>query len=188
MRCGVNKLTDLDVSKNTMLTTLFCSYNQLTALDVSKNTALTILFSYNIDPLISLNIKNGNNATLSNLYATNNPSLTCIQVDDVADANGYSLWGKDAIASYSTNCGMLNLELKDPGAIFSKIYAYHKTVYVDLPSQTSGTVLIYNVTGQLVKTSKASKGLNKIDVPDTGVYLVRLLSGDNSLVKKVFIQ
>ena len=38
-----NQLTELDVSKNTALTTLDVSSNQLTELDVSKNTALTYL-------------------------------------------------------------------------------------------------------------------------------------------------
>ena len=41
--CAENKLTALDVSKNTALTDLYCSSNQLTTLDVSKNTALTDL-------------------------------------------------------------------------------------------------------------------------------------------------
>ncbi len=34
--CSYNKLTALDLSKNTALTGLYCSHNQLTALDVSK--------------------------------------------------------------------------------------------------------------------------------------------------------
>ncbi len=38
--CSVNKLTSLDVSKNTALKDLNCSVNKLTSLDVSKNTAL----------------------------------------------------------------------------------------------------------------------------------------------------
>ena len=38
--CWSNKLTTLDVSKNTALTHLICQYNQLTTLDISKNTEL----------------------------------------------------------------------------------------------------------------------------------------------------
>ena len=46
--CEDNKLTTLDVSKNTALTILDCSNNQLTALDLSHNTALTELYcTYN---------------------------------------------------------------------------------------------------------------------------------------------
>ena len=42
--CSVNKLTELDVSKNTALTELYCGGNKLTELDVSKNTALYELY------------------------------------------------------------------------------------------------------------------------------------------------
>ncbi len=43
LRCSYNQLTTLDVTKNTKLEKLTCYYNQLTSLDVSKNTALTEL-------------------------------------------------------------------------------------------------------------------------------------------------
>jgi hypothetical protein len=38
--CYENKLTALDISKNTALTTLYCNDNQLKALDVSRNDKL----------------------------------------------------------------------------------------------------------------------------------------------------
>jgi hypothetical protein len=41
--CYSNKLTSLDLSKNTSLTYLGCGANQLTSLNVSKNTELTFL-------------------------------------------------------------------------------------------------------------------------------------------------
>ncbi|WP_369618189.1 T9SS type A sorting domain-containing protein [Flavobacterium sp. CFS9] len=41
---GTGKLTKLNVSKNTKLTTLYCSGNQLTDLDVSQNLALKLLY------------------------------------------------------------------------------------------------------------------------------------------------
>ena len=44
--CFGNKLTTLDVSKNTALILLMCEENQLKELDVSKNTALTELYCY----------------------------------------------------------------------------------------------------------------------------------------------
>ncbi|NQX97778.1 MAG: T9SS type A sorting domain-containing protein, partial [Flavobacteriales bacterium] len=65
----------------TALTDLNCSSNQLT----------------------SLNVANGNNAG-SSIDATNNPNLTCIQVDNVAYSTGF--WTDiDAAASFSLDCG-----------------------------------------------------------------------------------
>ena len=43
LSCYNNQLTTLDVSQNTALQTLYCNENQLTTLDVSKNTALQSL-------------------------------------------------------------------------------------------------------------------------------------------------
>ena len=44
--CSSNRLSELDVSRNTRLTDLDCSRNQLTGLDVSKNTELDYLYCY----------------------------------------------------------------------------------------------------------------------------------------------
>ena len=43
LNCCANRLTELDVSKNTSLIELQCAYNQLTALNVSENAALMYL-------------------------------------------------------------------------------------------------------------------------------------------------
>ncbi len=63
--CSDNRLTALDVSKNTALTGLNCDYNQLTALDVSKNTAVTELYCGD-NPLTVLDVRN--NLKLTSLY------------------------------------------------------------------------------------------------------------------------
>ena len=67
-----NKLTGLDVSKNSALTSLNCANNQLTNLDVSKNRALTYLYCSN-NRLTGLDVSN--NTTLAFLECTYN-SLT----------------------------------------------------------------------------------------------------------------
>ena len=58
LHVGNNVLTSLDVSKNTALVYLNCDWNYLTSLDVSKNTALKGLNCHN-NQLTSLNMKNG---------------------------------------------------------------------------------------------------------------------------------
>ena len=47
LSCDDNKLTALDISKNTALTRLSCSGNSLTSLDLSKNMALNKLLCCN---------------------------------------------------------------------------------------------------------------------------------------------
>ena len=76
--CWENQLTSLDVSKNTELTYLKCSYNRLTELDVSKNTELTYLdCGYN--RLTELDVSQ--NTKLTELYFVSN-KITSLQADN----------------------------------------------------------------------------------------------------------
>ena len=78
LNCGHNRLTSLDVSKNTELTYLKCSYNRLTELDVSKNTELTYLdCGYN--RLTELDVSQ--NTKLTELYFVSN-QITSLQADN----------------------------------------------------------------------------------------------------------
>jgi hypothetical protein len=123
LHCNDNQLTSLDVSTNTALTTLHCDSNQLTSLDVSNNTALTELDCYNnqltsldvsnntalihlwcsSDQLTSLDVRNGNNTNFTSFWATNNPNLSCINVDDpvYSTANWTNI---DPQHYFSNNC------------------------------------------------------------------------------------
>ncbi len=79
-----NKLTSLDVSKNTALNELDCSNIQLTSLDVSKNTALTYLYCPFNDDLTSIDVSKNTALTylecgfnqLTSLDVSKNTALT----------------------------------------------------------------------------------------------------------------
>lgn len=57
LSCEGNRLSSLDVSKNTKLTDIYCADNYLTALDVSNNVALTSLQCWN-NQIETLNVSN----------------------------------------------------------------------------------------------------------------------------------
>tara|TARA_B110001450_G_scaffold251289_1_gene271189 strand:- start:493 stop:1248 length:756 start_codon:yes stop_codon:yes gene_type:complete len=81
LNCGNNQLTSIDVNGATALSFLRVSENQLTILDVSTNTALTFLYClYN--QLINLDLRNGNNININYISLSENPNLSCINVDD----------------------------------------------------------------------------------------------------------
>ncbi len=111
--CDLTQIESLDLSKNIELTTLFCSANPITGLDLSQNPKLEYLRCVQNDLMKYLNVKNGNNQILTYLAATENPLLTCIQVDDasaaIAGSGVYADWLKDAIAGYSEDCQAENL-------------------------------------------------------------------------------
>ena len=74
--CGINALTELDVSANTALEVLYCNANQLTSLNLSKNTALKTLWCYSND-LTSLNVSGC--TALQYLYCKSN-QLTALNL------------------------------------------------------------------------------------------------------------
>ena len=100
--CQSNYLTSLDVSNNTALNFFDCSSNQLISLDVSNNTALSF-FDCSNNQLSSLDVRNGNNTSLYNFYATSNPNLYCIDVDNLTWATS-NWWSIDAQSYFSEDC------------------------------------------------------------------------------------
>ncbi len=131
LNCALNSLTDIDISGCIGLIELYCSFNNLTTLDVSHNTILQKLYANNNsitglnvnnctsltnlncsnNSLTTLKIKNGNNSNMTEMNATNNASLTCIQVDD--SSNIPAAWAKDASASYSNDCSAAETAIPD---------------------------------------------------------------------------
>jgi|TARA_B110000305_G_scaffold37949_1_gene38421 hypothetical protein len=101
LNCNENQITSLDLSQNMALEDLSCGSNQLTSLDVSQNTALYVLWCPE-NQLSCLNVSNGNNINFWQMYASDNPDLSCIEVDDANWAT--TNWGDDSPISYSEDC------------------------------------------------------------------------------------
>jgi hypothetical protein len=102
LHCENNQLTSLDVNNNIALGYFSCAYNQLTSLDVSNNIALGY-FSCAHNQLTSLDARNGNNSNTFPFEVTNNPNLTCINVDNAvwSTANWTNI---DSQHYFSNNC------------------------------------------------------------------------------------
>jgi len=112
--CVGNKLTTINVSKNTELNIFDCYENQITSIDISKNSKITE-FACNDNQLTYLNVKNGNNINFKLYYTNfiNNPSLTCIEVDDVNYSKTNWSAKKDFTANYNIDCTPYTL-IPDP--------------------------------------------------------------------------
>lgn len=132
-----NSLQSLDLSKNLNLKVVYCSYcslsslgisglsslkelyaegNELSSLDLSHCSALTFFDAYE-NSLTDLRLDNGNNQNITWFNVSDNPNLTCIQVDDVDYSN--SNWtNKDASASFSEDCSIdPYLEIRGLGGV-----------------------------------------------------------------------
>ena len=110
--CNNNNLTNLNVLSNSYLGYLFCNGNQISDLDCSNNSSLFQLGCAN-NLLSNLNLQNGNNSNLTSFDATNNPQLTCVQVDSVALMNTNWSGAIDATASYSLACTSCTIAIPD---------------------------------------------------------------------------
>ena len=109
---AIDTVTDLTINNDNIsdltgiesfiaLQSLFCYDNNLSTLNLVNNTQLFEVTCSN-NNLTSIDLRNGNNNGLWYFMSMNNPSLTCIDVDDVAYCE-YT-WAVDTWTSFSNNC------------------------------------------------------------------------------------
>ncbi|WP_426484432.1 T9SS type A sorting domain-containing protein [Flavobacterium sp. 2] len=123
LNCNDNELVSLDITKNKSLKTLHCANNKLTTIDFYQDAALYWVYCQNnnltnldFSPLLGMNALYAYNNKLQSLSLayqfddgattgdiTNNPSLTCIKVNNMTYAPNWPL-KKDTTAQYSTDC------------------------------------------------------------------------------------
>ncbi|MEP6805152.1 MAG: T9SS type A sorting domain-containing protein [Flavobacterium sp.] len=115
--CSYNNLTTLDLSAQTKITSLECNGNKITSLDLSKQTGLNYVSCFN-NSLTYLNIKNGNNTAIywngtDPGSFVGNPNLSCIVVDDAIYWNKKWINKKNGSATYSATCDGKYTEIPD---------------------------------------------------------------------------
>ena len=70
----------------------------------------------------------------------------------------------------------------------ASIYSYQKTMFVNLKDNAKGDVYIYNMSGQLVASMPSASGMNRINLDNTGNYIVKVITEKNTVVRKVFVK
>jgi len=184
-----NALNYLDTSNNPLLERLDCTFNNLTFLDLSANTNLIDLFCQN-NLLTGLDVKNGTNTNINLFNASNNPNLTCINVDDAAYSQSQTTWTKDAIANYDTNCPPLSTDEFNTTLSIS-MYPNPTTGIVHIESkQEISQVIVYNMVGQQVKIFTMHNDQKSIDINElkTGSYFINLQSTSGKTYKKFIVK
>ena len=182
LRIYNNAITNLDVSTNVALRYLECNNNQLTSLDTSANTDLRELFCQN-NALTNLNVANGNNTSIIDFSAINNPNLACVNVDSVpySDSNWASI---DMQTSFSDNCS-LNVESLE----VDSISVYPNPVNSTLNIKFEGVlerVEVYSILGEKVLESEDSR-VNVSNL-SSGLYLLKVYTQDDRVGVKRFVK
>ena len=181
--CSFNQLTDIDVSNNLALESLISADNQLTSLDISGNVVLRTLLSQN-NELTSLNAANGNNSNFNYFRIQNNPSLTCVQVDDVAWSN-VNWTDKDATASYSTNCATAGVDDFTLNEV--SIYPNPTTSVLNIKMDSNlKSATIYSILGKKVLET-TFKNINTSNL-NSGLYVIKIASENGTVATKKFMK
>ncbi|MGL4955543.1 MAG: leucine-rich repeat domain-containing protein, partial [Bacteroidales bacterium] len=124
-------LTSLDVSKNTALTTLYCDHNQLTSLDVSNCPQLKSLWCHE-NQLTSLDISR--NPALNYLLCYTN-RLTSLDARNMADVDDYNLQCGRQTTNGST-ARRLNLTIKSTQQTrWNALSSNSNNTYIDVTVQ-----------------------------------------------------
>jgi Leucine-rich repeat (LRR) protein len=174
--CSDNSLTNLNVSDNTALTGLGCSTNYLSSLNVSANKALTSLYC-NGNQLTNLYVKNGKNQQMY-FDATDNPNLTCIEVDDSARSSVYWRDKKDATAFFSEHCSVTGINTIAQSKS-TQFYPNPTTGSIFLTEK--GNITLSDLSGKQLLEQKNTNQLDISALP-AGMYFLRV--GDN--LKQIF--
>ena len=184
LSCENTGLTSLNVNTLTSLWQLVCSDNQLTSLDLSNNVLLTDLYCTD-NQLTSLNLANGNNTNMNYLWVFNNPSLTCIQVDDenfsptnwisgsIAAEDPYIY---DAGANFSEDCGSLGLENTTSTVV--NIYPNPANNELNIELNTFEALNVLDLKGKLMLTTEGALS-HTLDITtlQSGIYFIQTSSG-----------
>lgn len=207
LHCGQNDISNLDITQNPLLEVLILDFNPLTSIDVTQNSLLKELslsgcqlpnldISQNIlleilhcngNQLTSLDIHNENNSLLWSMIATNNPNLTCIQVDDVAYANAQTNWHKDETAIYSEDC---SLGIEDVLAIQIIVYPnpVQNVLYIENNSgYIINSIQIADIASRIMFSKKGNTSQFDLSQLNTGVYFIKIAI-DNGILIKQFVK
>lgn len=182
-----NSFTNLDFSQNQNLTQINFRKNNFISVDASNNPNLIEFICDNNSDLESLNVANGNNGALGNMWANRNPKLTCIQHDSgFVPPTAYSQWIKDETASWSDNCsGTASIQQNEK----VNIAIYPNPVKNNISITLDDTIKrgeIYDCLGKKIKDIKA----DIIDVSKlkAGIYLLKIETNNGKIGFKKFVK
>jgi hypothetical protein len=183
-----NPIATIDVSQSIALEYFHCNSTELTSLDLTQNIVLFRLYCQN-NSLTSLNVRNGNNSNLNGQFfnSSNNPYLTCIEVDDaVYSATNWT--NKDNASTFvnnQTECAALSTS--EFTQIDFNVYpnpVKHKLT-VSITNEASYSLI--TVSGQVVKSGQLRTGENTLNVSSfsSGLYFLQVKTEKGISTKKI---
>jgi len=147
-----------------------------------------------INPLTSLDVKNGNNTAISYFNATANPNLTCILVDDASwsATNWTNIDAASTFVNNETECMALSIQDNTFGSAFNVYpnpsFGLSKIQLGENYKEVS--VNIFNVLGKQVAT-QTHNNTNVIELNTqqftAGIYFIKVQSGVKEATIKLVV-
>ena len=148
----------IDLSQNQNLINLEVENVSIPILDFSQLTNLEVLYVSNSPLLEKVSIANGNNTLIYEFDATSCPNLSCIQVDDVMQAQSSvsnSYWFVDDINLFNLDCGFAN-SLTEKEKRLIEVYPNPANEKIVVLANDIKKLSLFDVTGKLIRTTSFS--------------------------------
>jgi hypothetical protein len=132
--------------------------------------------------LTSLDLRNGNN--VNSLYyfdATNNPNLSCVDVNNPAWSNINWWMDVDPTVTFSQNCSALGINNSNQS---KATMVYPNPTTGDIYFSELGNITLNDLSGKLLLEQKNTKHLDISKLP-AGMYFLRVGENNNQLVKVI---
>ncbi|TYB76320.1 T9SS type A sorting domain-containing protein [Bizionia myxarmorum] len=190
LMCDNNFITELELFNAPNLFLLYATNNLIEHIDVSMNDQLRHIRLGN-NQLQTIDIRNSRNDKISAFNADNNEDLSCIFVDNT-NAPYLSNWVIDIASHFvssETGCNALSVA-DEPSLVSFEIYPNPASDYLNIRNlQPNSNISIFNTNGQMVKQHNGTSGLNTLDIShlSSGMYLVKVASLNQSLIKKIIV-
>jgi hypothetical protein len=188
--CGYNFFSELDLSENIGLESFQCDGANVVDLNLENNVNLNFVKLQN-GLLESLNLKNGNNIDIdfwANVNLLNNPSLTCVTVDDPAFSA--ATWTEvDSGLVFSPDCESLGVE--EASTFEYEVYPNPTSdvLFINVNSDDY-SMKIYSVNGEVLMSPNLKAGKNNIDLSGfvKGLYLIEIIGEGSVYSERVIIE
>jgi hypothetical protein len=190
-----NQLTSLNINGITALNLLWCQDNQLTSLNLSSHSSLTDLSCFD-NQLTSLNVANGNQ-DFDRFWVHNNPSLTCIQVENAAystlnwlngttEADAY--WYDEGV-DFSEDCAALaSIESIETNSL--SVYPNPASTIVTISELVADQSLkVIDITGKVVFQTIVNSSTIDFDITtiENGIYIIQVEQNGAVAQKKLVV-
>ncbi|MDO9256194.1 MAG: C1 family peptidase [Bacteroidales bacterium] len=70
---------------------------------------------------------------------------------------------------------------------FIPVFSSNQNIYINLKNPLKGDILIYNISGQLVDGRFSAEGMNSVRMTVPGIYIVKVIIPEKTIVKKVWV-